>query len=366
MTARTLAAGAPDQPGHPLISVVIPCYNGEPFIEETIRSVLGQTHSEVEVIVVDDASTDGSWRIIQGFAGKVLAIRLRENAGASHARNRGAEMARGAYLMFLDADDHITPDTLAAQVAAVERVPFGIAIVGWKVLRKVKGGRWESRDSTVPIPSPDPWQALREWMAGDAWVPPCAVLWRRDAYLRTGGWDEGLTFNDDGDLMMRALLEGARLVKAEGGAGYYRSHGDSRLSLSTDLFSDRKIRSGIRVYEKLAGRLEERGLTEEYAIPLGIGFQRVALFAFQHGHTRLAREALARGVSLCGPRAVSPTALGRLLDRLLGLERKERVASWLGRIRVMSPGRRVRLRRANRIGEDLDRGRETAGGDEAT
>ncbi|MBR3019128.1 MAG: glycosyltransferase family 2 protein [Clostridia bacterium] len=102
-----------------LISVVIPNYNGERFIERTLRSVLEQTYPHFEIIVVDDASTDASPSIVQAFCEKdsrIRLIRLEKNGGVSNARNTGIREAKGAYIALLDSDDLWTPDKLERQL----------------------------------------------------------------------------------------------------------------------------------------------------------------------------------------------------------------------------------------------------------
>jgi len=118
----------------PLVSVVTACHNAEPFVAETIESVLAQTYRAVEQILVDDASTDGSWSVIERYTAahpdRVRALRLETNRGGCFARNRGAEQARGELLMFLDADDLISPDSVAALVEVVRDVPRALETVG--------------------------------------------------------------------------------------------------------------------------------------------------------------------------------------------------------------------------------------------
>ena len=324
------------------VSIVIPCYDAAAFVAETIESALAQTHPEVEVVVVDDASTDGSWQVIERYRDRVRALRLEANGGGSHARNRGAALARGDFLMFLDSDDVIAPDTVACLVAAIRDRPGATAVCRWERLAERKG-RWTSAPADVPLPDPaaDP---LREWLRL-RWVPPCAVLWRRDVYERTGGWDETISYNDDGELMMRSFVQGARLVLAPCGVARYRFHGASRITVGTDLTSERRLRSGMRVLEKLSSALEERGDADAYAVPIGTQYQLLAMYGFQNSHRSLARECIRLGRVRAGRRVVSPSLAGRLLERVLGLERKERLARLLARGGVATHGRRQFLRR---------------------
>src|SRR5262245_14900968 len=87
-----------------LVSVVIPCYNAERFLAETLESAFAQTYPHTEIIVVDDGSTDGSAKLIKDYGDRVKA-ELGANRGGSAARNRGTALARGEFIQFLDADD---------------------------------------------------------------------------------------------------------------------------------------------------------------------------------------------------------------------------------------------------------------------
>jgi len=107
---------------NPLVSVIIPVYNGERYLAEAIESVLAQTYRPIEIIVVDDGSTDGSADVAKRF-GSPVRYDFQPNSGAGAARNRGAELARGSVLAFLDADDIWLADKLARQMAAFDADP---------------------------------------------------------------------------------------------------------------------------------------------------------------------------------------------------------------------------------------------------
>jgi len=92
-----------------LISVIIPVYNTEKYIENCLRGVLGQTYENIEVIVINDGSTDNSLKIINKIKDKRLKIIDRENSGAAYSRQQGVKMAKGKYIIFVDADDYIKP-----------------------------------------------------------------------------------------------------------------------------------------------------------------------------------------------------------------------------------------------------------------
>jgi glycosyltransferase involved in cell wall biosynthesis len=308
------------------VSVIIPCYNAAPFVGEAIRSVLAQDWPHTEIIVVDDASADGSWEVIERYRPRIQALRLAENGGAAVARNAGAALSRGGWLMFLDADDRLSPDALRCMMETARREPGAMVHCGWRY-------RVREAESWVPLAPPrrvHTGDVLFDWLDG-GFVPTCALLWPRAVYAATGGWDEALTLNDDGDLAMRALASGARLVRAAGGEGLYRRHGSERVSMSTDVGGEAKIRSGMRALEKVSYVLYTQGRLDAYRGPIGAAYRELALYAFRAGRSALGRECLARAGDGAGRGTGARTFGGRMLTRVLGLEGKERIAAALGR-----------------------------------
>jgi O-antigen biosynthesis protein len=343
--------------GRPLVSVVTPCHSAEAFIGETIESVLAQSAHPVEHLIVDDGSTDGSLAVIQRYASRhperLHVERLPVSHGASHARNRGAAVARGEFLMFLDADDLLAADALAALVAAVHEHPGAIAHAPWRRLIRDRRGAWRSRPSGVPRPSGDPDKALWDWLEGRAWAPPCAVLWPRSVFERSGGWNEDFTVDDDGELMRRVLSRGVPLASAGGGGALYRTHGPGRVSLSQTMMTEEQLRRTSKaVIDCVAAELERQGRLSDFAPAVGTAYERVALAASLQGHDDLAKECHALGSRLGGRADVSRTALGRALARTIGLERKERLVQWLAERGIASSARRTNVRRRElRTGE---------------
>lgn len=155
-----------------LVSVIIPVYNGERYLGEAIESALAQTDEPMEIIVIDDGSTDRSADV----ARKSGAVRyeFQENQGIGAARNRGVQVARGDFFAFLDADDLWTPDKLRLQMSAMERNP-DLDLVFGHVQEFLSPELVESLQDQVRI--------------ADGVVPgliPSTLLVRREAFLRTG------------------------------------------------------------------------------------------------------------------------------------------------------------------------------------
>lgn len=120
------------------ISVIIPAYNAERFLKKTLESVLEQTYRDLEIIVVNDASTDGTAAVIDDYAARdqrIRALHKVKNEGVSWARNDALELATGEYLLFVDSDDWMEPDTCERALAALEA--HGADLVMWSYIREV-------------------------------------------------------------------------------------------------------------------------------------------------------------------------------------------------------------------------------------
>jgi len=113
-------------PSTPLVSVIIPAYNATAFLGETLDSVLAQTYPNLEIIVVDDGSTDDTPDLLGSYGDRIRVLR-QANSGQATARNHGAREAHGELLAFLDSDDLWDPDKIARQVELLDRFPTALA-----------------------------------------------------------------------------------------------------------------------------------------------------------------------------------------------------------------------------------------------
>lgn len=253
------------------VSIVIPCYNAERYLGQTIGSALAQSRPPAEILVVDDGSTDASVAVARSFGSRIEVI-CKPNGGAAQARNYGAERARGDALMFLDADDVLGPAVLEGLTAALERQPDSIAVGPWSCIQ-LREGRWVRTRRNCKHRRFG-YDDLSAWLTG--WFhTPCSVLWSRAAYEQVGGWDERVTVDDDGDIMMRAMIEGVPLAKATFGEAYYRRLPAGETSLSDGRRTEAGLRSRIFVMDKLGDLLAQRGKLRTYGPLLAEAFDLI-------------------------------------------------------------------------------------------
>lgn len=204
----------------PLVSVVIPCFNGGHFLPEALASVWTQTFRDVEVIVVDDGSTDGeTLAALAGLSDPRVRVVRQENRGLAGARNTGFRGARGKYVCPLDADDLLAPTHLEKLLLAAESRQCAVAFSDVE-----RFGAWEGVWRTGPF--------TLEALLGRNTLT-CNALIRRDAWERAGGYHEPLRHGyEDWELWIRMAAAGHRAVKVPEPLFRYRRHGASLLSVT--------------------------------------------------------------------------------------------------------------------------------------
>ena len=182
----------------PLISVIIPVYNGEKTLRETIESVLNQTESDFELIVINDGSRDATLDIVASIQDPRLKVFSYPNAGVSASRNRGFSHAEGKFIAFLDADDLWTPDKLEAQLRVLQENPQAAVAYSWT----------DHIDESSQFLSPGPHVTLSgdvyaRLLLGNFLSNGSNVLIRAHALTEVGGFDELLTHGEDWDMWLR-------------------------------------------------------------------------------------------------------------------------------------------------------------------
>lgn len=193
----------------PLVSVIIPAFNEERFIAEAIESALAQTYEPVEVVVVDDGSTDATGQIAATFPDVELVSQV--NRGLSAARNAGVAAAAGEIIAFNDADDIMLPERLETQVDhLLENESVG-CVLAEQVIEVEDGAElpfWVSGTDKPLIPV-----EIHRRHGGHPNIHTVTMLMRRSLYIEMGGFDPGQDFSGDVDILLRLMESGVEIAR---------------------------------------------------------------------------------------------------------------------------------------------------------
>jgi glycosyltransferase involved in cell wall biosynthesis len=308
----------------PLVSVLIPCFNAARHVGETLDSVLAQTWPNVEIVVVDDGSTDRSAEVVEAYASRGVTLIRQPNAGAGAARNRAFAAARGELIQFLDADDLIDPDKIAIQAGRLARHTGAVASVSWgRFWTDPAQTRFEPETNWCDL---DPVEWLtRSRMDGLGMLFPALWLTPRSVCEAAGAWDESLSLGDDGEYFTRVVLAADRVLFCEDARCRYRSGLPGSLSAST------AWDSAFRVNALCEQAVRARDDGERVRRGFALSWQHLAHACYPYDPA-LAERALARGQAL-HPISVPPGggAAFRTLSRLIGWRAARRLQVASGR-----------------------------------
>ena len=187
------------------VSIIIPLYNSEAYIAQTIDSCLAQTHRDIEIIVVENGSTDQGYQIVKSIDDKRLSVYQIPKPNAAAARNYGYQKATGPYIIFLDADDVMASNKIELQLKALSKKPKGwIASCAWAKFKTNTKEAVISPQKVWAIQNSIDW-CLQSWMGGGMMIPGCWLI-PKAVIEKAGLWDERLSLHDDGEFMCRVLL----------------------------------------------------------------------------------------------------------------------------------------------------------------
>lgn len=206
----------------PLISVIMPCFNGESFIASAVESVLEQTYPNIELIVVDDGSTDSSLSVLAGYGDRICVIE-QYNAGPYPARNKGVQASKGEYLAFLDADDYWTKDCLEQLYDVLHKEPdAALAYCGWQNIGRRSSEPYIPPDFETPKKTEFMLEAASRW-------PIHGALIRRRAFDAVGGFRDYMRTCMDYDLWLRMTID-RLIVRVDKVLAYYRHHDKGQIT----------------------------------------------------------------------------------------------------------------------------------------
>jgi len=214
----------------PLVSIIIPVYNSEAYIGETIQSALDQTWTAKEIIVVNDGSTDNSYELAKKFKSKQVKVFTQENRGASAARNKGLREANGEFIQFLDGDDLLDSEKIARQMSAIGNEQFTLAYGKIGYFNPNQSISSVTPHSSINTNYQNGYDLLFDLYGGKdkkaeggmvalhAWLTPRRLI------AEAGIWNENLSVDDDGEFFCRVVLKAEQVKFVPEAIGYYRRH----------------------------------------------------------------------------------------------------------------------------------------------
>ena len=208
-----------------LVSVVIPCFNAGRWIAETLQSVAIQGLDGVEVIAVNDGSSDNTAEVVRERFGFVRLLET-TNRGVSHARNLGMSIAQGDFLQFLDADDLLAPGKLSKQVAAMNHTGADVSYGDWNRLEPSDEDNFRAGEIINRKMETEPEIALFT----DFWCPLAAYLFRKEIVTKVSSWNADLPVIQDARFTLDCALHGAKFTYVSSVMASYRTHLHGSLS----------------------------------------------------------------------------------------------------------------------------------------
>lgn len=278
---------------NPLVSVIIPCYNAERWLLETLESVKNQTYQNIEIIIVNDGSTDKSVELARSFQFPLITVFEQENKGQTAALNAGLALAKGDFVQYLDADDLLHPDKIEIQVKRLQENPGCMASAEWvRFYDGIEGLAFQSDDTWQDL-DPVDWLVLA-WKEGGGMLFPAMWLLPANIAKTIGGWAEDLTLNNDADYFVRAILAAKKILFCPGAKTYYRSGITGSLS---GLKSEKGWQSQWKVLENCESYLLARENTERTRRSVSMLWQRFAYASFPY-NWRMANQGYERAKAL--------------------------------------------------------------------
>ncbi len=300
----------------PLVSVIIPCYNAATWLRETFASARAQNGVRLQVIVVDDGSTDGSGELVAREFPEVELVRT-TNRGVCAARNLGLSRARGEVIQFLDADDVLSPNKLAQQYAQLQATGADVVYGDWQYLMPQADGTYLPgrvvANELQGIPELEIFKGF--------WAPTCAYLFRREIVQQVEGFNETLPIVQDARFVQDCAHAGARFAYLAGVAGFYRVH-NRQLSGQRKAF----VRDCLTNATQVAARWRSEGtLTAEQQAALMQVYANIARMSYDIDPVTFAETY--KTLLQLDPHFIpaAPASLA-LTTRLVGYPRAEAVA----------------------------------------
>lgn len=258
-----------------LVSVIIPLYNKVNYIKQTLESILNQTYTNLEIIIIDDGSTDESIEVVKSVAKLDNRIKFYQqtNQGVSYARNRGIELSNGEYIQFLDADDLMASNKIEEQLKIVDN--SSLATCMWGLHSKSENQIYKIhpcyRDYCEPV------EFLIDMadftMPSHNWLIPMSLI------LKSGLWNESLTFGEDYDFFARLINLAKEIKFCPHTFVIYRKVPNS---LSTFNFTDSAQKSAFKAYCTIKEILISKINNEKSRNAIALYYSQLLLYSYKN------------------------------------------------------------------------------------
>lgn len=239
----------------PLVSIIIPTYNSADLLPETVESALQQTYSNIEIIVVDDGSTDDTETLFNDFQNKGVQCYTIKNQGASNARNVGVSKSKGIYIQFLDADDILHSNKIELQVQKMLLEDADISFTQWAHFSTDVSKHSEFKFKNINYSNTCTGKELLISFGMENWFMPVFTwLIHKELIQKAGEWNVEITNNDDGEYFSRVLYDAQKVICVNQILSYYRVLPSNSLSKVNSI---KKVESAMKSYHLITELLKK-------------------------------------------------------------------------------------------------------------
>ncbi len=262
------------------VSVIIPVFNAVSHIEQTINSVLEQSYPNIEIVAIDDGSTDGSWDYLNALNLPNFIVKKNKGKGACSARNYGFQLSSGDYIQYLDADDILSVNKIEQQVNAINHQFDTIAVCSTKhFYETIENGKvtdvpflYSTKDTELFLLNLYGANGNHNMVQTSAWLTPQILI------KKAGSWDEGLSKDQDGEFFCRVVTTANQIVYTPNTLNYYRKHING-----TNIAGKKQrkhIESQINALESKTKRFVKYNGSHEYKRAFALQYKIIAIDAF--------------------------------------------------------------------------------------
>ena len=296
------------------ISVIIPCYNAIRFLKDTLDSVFRQNHSNLEIIVIDDGSTDGSLEYLGGLQDARLMVKKNKGKGACAARNYGFQLSTGDYIQFLDADDFFSPEKIEEQVNLLKPNGAKIALCSTvHFTKKPEDGVIVDSDFLYSTNCPTAFllnlygaKGAHSMVQTSAWLTP------RELIHKAGLWDESLHKDQDGEFFCRVVMQSEGIVYAPNSLNYYRKHsGGSNIANQKEKIH---VKSQLQALNSKKEQLLAASETKDFKNAFALQYKIIAINAYPK-FKDIYKQAIESSKALGGS-SYLPVLGGKLIEKI--------------------------------------------------